>query len=354
MKIAILAPVYAPIKENEDYGGVEYFIKLLSTKLLHRGHEVTLFASKDSKLNSIRVVKTSIAGLGVNRSISLSVLSKFNKNDERFVQAELFSELNRQHRKFDLILNNAPNWFSVYSGLLLTKPMVTILHTTVVQEELRSLFHHVNQDFHLVGNSRSTTRIYEENGLSVEKTIYHGLDFDTITWSKISGTYLVFAGRLLPYKGVEIAIRIAKKSGMHLKIVGRIQDEEYFANIIKPQLSQQVEYLGFVSREELLEVFRGAFCFLQTSLVSESFGLTTLEALSTGTPVIGFDLGATPEIILHGKTGFILKNQSIQAACRRLQNIKKINRVDCRKQAEKFSADRMVSQYEAYFKKLIN
>jgi len=191
--------------------------------------------------------------------------------------------------------------------------------------------------------------------LPVEATIYNGLDFNEMPWSADASDYLVWAGRLVPHKGAHLAIEVAKEMDLPLKIAGRVQDVDYFERQIKPHLSDKIEHVGFLTRPEVFKLMSRAICFLQMSQVQESFGLATLEALATGTPVIGFNLGATSEIVVDGKVGFILEKDDLEGVCNCVGKIYKISRRYCREYSEKtFPLKKMIDSYEVYFEELID
>ena len=184
-------------------------------------------------------------------------------------------------------------------------------------------------------------------------TIHHGIDLNRFTFRPDHGKYLLFFGRIHPDKGTRECIEVARQTGMKLIIAGIIQDQGYFDLQVKPHLDdEQIIYVGSVGPKKRNELLGGAYALLHPINFDEPFGLSVVEAMACGTPVIAFNRGSMPEIIADGITGFLVHNLDEMAEA--VVKAKQLDRLQCRKLIEeKFSADRMVQDYIGVYEKII-
>ena len=201
-----------------------------------------------------------------------------------------------------------------------------------------------------------TQLMHAENkklGLPTSDTIYHGIDLDQFQLNTAPRqNRLIFIGRIAPHKGVHLAVQAALDAGAQLDIVGKIQpqDEAYWQTILPHVDGQQIRYLGPRPHSDIPALFAQAKALIFPSQASESFGLVTVEAQACGTPVIISDIGASSELVVHGKTGYICKTpDDYQAA---IGKVHTLSPADCRTNAERFSLDAMVKSYENLYTKL--
>jgi glycosyltransferase involved in cell wall biosynthesis len=180
-----------------------------------------------------------------------------------------------------------------------------------------------------------------------KSTVYHGLPLDLYKPRRQPGEYLAFLGRISPEKRVDLAIEIAQRSGMKLKIAAKVDkvDREYFDTKIKPLLSDSlVEFVGEIGDKEKGEFLGNAYATLFPIDWPEPFGLVMIESLACGTPVIAARRGSVPEVMEHGATGFIF--DTIDEAVAAVQLVSRLSRTDCRAIFEKrFCVARMASDY---------
>ncbi|MEW5908036.1 MAG: glycosyltransferase family 4 protein [Patescibacteria group bacterium] len=190
--------------------------------------------------------------------------------------------------------------------------------------------------------------------LNYAATIYNGINLNEFPFSDEHDDYLLFSGRIQPEKGVAEAIEVAKRTGQKLLIIGPPVTGEYWNKKIAPFLDDKIQYLGFVPREQLFKYYQRAKATLVPIQWEEPFGLVLTESMACGTPVIAFNRGSVPEIIIEGKTGFIIENNDISAMAEAIKKIHKIKRSDCREHVEKnFSLQQMIDRYEEEFSKVI-
>jgi glycosyltransferase involved in cell wall biosynthesis len=185
-------------------------------------------------------------------------------------------------------------------------------------------------------------------------TVYNGIHTEEFTFRPEPGEYLLFFGRIHPEKGVYESIQIAKQSKRKLIISGLIQDQEYFDLKVKPFLNDQdTVYLGNSGPEERNRLLGGAFALLHPISFEEPFGLSVAEAMFCGTPVIAFNRGSMPELILDGKTGFLAN--TVEEAVEAVKNINLIDREYCRQWANsKFSRQKMIEGYLDVYEKILS
>jgi glycosyltransferase involved in cell wall biosynthesis len=174
------------------------------------------------------------------------------------------------------------------------------------------------------------------------------------TISGAEGDYLLFFGRIHPDKGVREAIHVARHAGIRLVIAGIIQDQDYFATEVEPHIDgTTVEYLGSVGPDRRADVLGGALALLHLISFDEPFGLSLVESMACGTPVIAFDRGSMPEIICHGETGYIVDD--IEGAINAVASVTSIDRSTCRADVEKrFSNSRMARDYVRVYQEILN
>ena len=170
------------------------------------------------------------------------------------------------------------------------------------------------------------------------------------------GDFLLFAGRMSPEKGPDLAIKIARQAGKRLVLAGGIYDHAFFEKNIAPALKENsgVSYLGVLERAQLYRLMSEAEALLFCSRWEEAFGLVLIESMSTGTPVIAWRRGAAPEIITDGKTGFVLDFMDVEGAVRAVKRLGALDRFEIRRQIKtRFSLDKMLDQYVDYYEQVI-
>ncbi len=194
-------------------------------------------------------------------------------------------------------------------------------------------------------------------GVSWLRTIYHGMPTGLYSLHEKRGEYLLFVGRMSPAKGPDLAIAIARRFGMPLKMVAKIGEVEraYYEEVIEPLLRDysDAEYVGEATDEQKNELFGNAYALVHPVRFPEPFGLVLIEALACGTPVVAFGNGSIPEVIQHGLTGFVCTD--IDSAVKSLERIPEIHRQTCRTEFERrFNVDRMTQEYLEVYQSLLN
>lgn len=336
MKIAQIAPVAERVPPDR-YGGTERVVYHLTEELVKRGHEVTLFASGDSITSAAlaSVVPKSLRQKGIPDLpwTLLNVGMAYQRQEE-----------------FDIIHDHiAP--FSFPTANLAQTPVVATMHGPFYKEPLA--FFRAFTRPHLVSISKAQAKGIE--GINHAGTVYNGLAMEDYPHEESRDDYLLFVGRMSREKGVHTAIDAANYLGKSLIIAAKIDpvDREYYEKEIVPRLTDRIELAGEVSEERRNELMSGAYCFLHPITWPEPFGLTLIEAMACGCPVVAFGLGSIPEIVKRGVSGFIAED--LKGMIEAIGKIDSIDRAQCRKYAlDNFNEKRMADGYEAIYRRLVS
>jgi glycosyltransferase involved in cell wall biosynthesis len=339
MRIAQVAPLYEAVPPKL-YGGTERVISWLTEELVALGHEVVLFASGDS-VTKARLEPMWPKALRLDGSV----------REPHALHVMMLEYVFRRAAEFDLLhfhMDYHP--FSLFRHQ--ATPFVTTLHGRLDLPEHQPLFSTFST-VPVVNISESQRRPVPQAGWV--RTVPHGLPENLFTPQPVTPGYLAFLGRISPEKRLDIAVEIAARSGIPLKIAAKIDnaDRDYFEANIKHLLARaDVEYIGEISDAEKSEFLSGAVALLVSIDWPEPFGLVMIEAMACGTPVIAFNRGSVPEIVEDGLTGFIVEDaMSAVGAIRRLPQL---SRAAVRKRfEERFTARRMAKDYLDVYNRLI-
>ena len=334
MKIALISPI-AWRTPPTHYGPWENIASLLCEGLVKRGVDVTLFATENS-ITKGKLVAVCPQGYEEDKTIEPKVWECLH-----------ICECFERAGEFDLIHNNFDFLPLTYSCLVET-PVLTTIHGFSSPAIMPVYEKYNNKNFYVsISNSDRSEK------LNYIATVYHGINLDEFSFNRQIGDYLVFFGRMHPDKGAKEAIQIAKKFGKKLIMAGIVQDQDYFDNEIAPNFDENIVYVGSVGPEDRNKLLGGAFALLHPIFFAEPFGLSVVEAMACGTPVVAFNKGSMPELIDSGKNGFIVEN--VDEAVGVLGKISGIDRQCCRDTVEKrFSVERMVDDYIKVYQQIID
>lgn len=334
MRIAMLSTI-AWRTPPRHYGPWESIVSLITEGLVERGYDVTLFATGDSETGA---KLHSVCPIGYEEDPSINA---------KVWEALHISELFDHADDFDIIHNHFDFLPLTYAGLTHT-PVITTIHG-FSSAAILPVYKKYNGRVAYVSIS-DADRAPE---LDYIKTIYHGIDLKQFDFQPEPDDYLVFFGRIHPDKGAKEAIEIAKACNKPLILAGIIQDPAYYQQHVLPYLDDsQITYIGSVGPVQRGRLLGKASALLHPINFDEPFGLSVIEAMACGTPVIAFNRGSMPELIEHGKNGYLVS--SCEEAIDYVDRIPAIARADCRQTVvDRFSVDRMVDQYcEVYAKML--
>jgi glycosyltransferase involved in cell wall biosynthesis len=334
MHIAMLAPI-AWRTPPRHYGPWENVASLVTEGLVAGGHDVTLFATADSQTSG-KLHAVCPRGYEEDRSLIPKVWECLH-----------ISELFEHADGYDIIHNHFDYLPLTYTGLTAT-PVVTTIHgfsspgiLPVYQKYNRSVFY------------VSISDADRSPDLDYIKTIHHGIDIKQFEYQPHQDETLIFFGRIHQDKGARQAIEIARACGKKLILAGIIQDQAYHDQYVAPYLDNHtVIYKGSVGPVERNRLLGNACALLHPIQFDEPFGLSVIESMACGTPVIAFNRGSMPELIENGKSGFLVDDvdEAIEAVAR----IDQIDRAYCRRHVEKhFTVERMIHEYIQVYEMII-
>jgi glycosyltransferase involved in cell wall biosynthesis len=338
LRIGMLAPVAWRVPP-QHYGPWERVVSILTEGLVARGVDVTLFATADS-ITRARLVAVAPRGYAEDPSVDAKVYESLHIA-AAFEQASSGA--------FDILHNHFDFLPLTYSRLIST-PVVTTVHG-FSSERIVPVYRAYNSTTHLVAISASDRC----PDLHYAATIHHGIPLSEFTFCAAPGDYLLFFGRIHPDKGASEAIEAARRTGQKLILAGIVQDAEYFRTAVEPFLDgDRIRYVGSVGPAQRDALLGGAMALLHLIQFDEPFGLSAVEAMATGTPVIAFRRGSMSELIDDGVTGFLAAPGSIDGAVAAIDHLQELNRLATRLHVERhFSAERMVDDYLQLYEQLL-
>ncbi|MBA2653442.1 MAG: glycosyltransferase family 4 protein [Gammaproteobacteria bacterium] len=341
MKIGMLSPLYESCPPKL-YGGTERVVDNLCKGLSELGHEVVLFASNDSTTKATLVPVVPQALRLANPPI---------EQDLPYITLQL-AKVMEQVAEFDVVHNHID--FYSYPHIDSSPcPWLTTLHGRLDYPDLQLLYKHYK---HLPLASISYAQRKPLSFCNWLANVYHGLDVEMFKPRFKKGKYLAFLGRICEDKGTHVAIEIAKRTGIPLKIAAKIgpHDKEFFESKIKHHIDGKlIEFIGEITEAEKSDFLSNALALLTPIDWPEPFGLVVIESYACGTPVVGRPCGSLPEIIEEGKTGFL--RNSLDDLTAAVNQVETLDRNYIRNFAkENFSYQIMAAKYVNLYKDLIH
>jgi len=341
MRILELAPLWETVPPPA-YGGTEAIVSLLADGLVQAGHDVTLFASGDSK---------TLAKL--HSVYPHSLRTAYDLKDRAPYDCLHNAIALYEAEGFDIVHNHAGELAMAMSHLIKT-PMLTTMHCPITPDT-KIVWDHYPWFYNTISYAQRKTMPNIRNKNFV-RAVYNAIDVETFPFSEEKDDYLLFLARICPEKGTHYAIKVARKLGKKLLIAGKVDqvDRVYFEKEIKPEIDgKQIQFLGEVDAKQKRALYARAYCLLAPISWKEPFGLFLIEAMACGTPVIAFARGAAPELIVHGETGYLVQNAEQMAEAVYL--IDHIDPHNCRDHVKRnFDKHRMIRNYIATYEKVLN
>ena len=318
------------------YGPWEQVTSHLTEGLVAKGLDVTLFATATSR-TAAKLVATTAAGYAEREGQDPKVLEYLH-----------ISQVMGVANKFDIIHNQFDFMPLGYTPLVNT-PMVTTIHG-FSSERIVPVYERYNEDTDYVSISDSD----RHPRLDYIATVYNGVDSKQFTFNESPSDYLLYFGRIHPDKGAAEAIAIARRAERPLWIAGLIQDKAYWEREVEPHVDgENVRYLGNVGPAERDRILGNAFAMLHPVNFDEPFGLSVAESMMTGTPVIAFRRGSMPELIEHGRTGFL--TDTVDGAVDLVSACGDLNRWEIAEVArDRFSVEQMVEGYISVYETILD
>jgi len=333
MRIAMLAPI-AWRTPPRHYGPWELVTSLLTEALVARGIDVTLFATQDS------LTAGTLAG------VVPAPYSEDPSIDAKVWEYRHLAHVFERAGEFDLIHNQADFPAHAFAPLVDT-PMVTTIHG-FSSDRILPMYQPFQDRVHYVAISDAD----RSPQLRYAATIHHGIVLDDFPFDADGSDALLFFGRMHPDKGAGEAIAVAQATDRDLAMYGIVQDQGYYERAVAPHLSDRIVHPGAVGGAERTRALGHAAALLHLINFDEPFGLSVVEAMACGTPVIAINRGSMPELIDDGVTGFLV--DSVEEAIAAVGRLGEIDRAACRRAvAERFSVERMADRYIALYRAII-
>ena len=336
MKIGVIAHLKHAIKEPFA-GGLEMHTAALCRNLSNRGHHVTLFAARGSDICDLEVIAPEM----YNRSTSFA--------DEHAVYRDLMESL--PARNFDVLHNNSLHYLPVAMAATLPLPMVTTFHTPPFWELSGTLRLSQACSQQYVAVSDYIRRLWRPLAPQID-VVANGIDLRRFAFraARSSEEYGIWFGRIVPEKGLHLAMDAARSIGLSLRFAGPVSDPHYYQSEILPRMSATTQSLGHLTHQALAEAIAGARVFLCTPLWDEPYGLVVAESLACGTPVAAFARGALPDL-LNLSCGALAKPGDVASLAMAARRAQKVDRRACRIRAlEVADEGRMMDAYERVYR----
>lgn len=341
VRIAQIAPLLTPVPPKTGYGAVGRIASYLTEGLVELGHDVTLFANAGSLTGATLVPcaeEDEIPWTNLDMNIVYIVL--------------MYEQVFRRANQFDVIHNHTNLYLAPLARRWRT-PTVTTVYDSLYPENItpaaKLLPHYPDLPLAALSESQRNADV----DLSWQATIPLGLPKDLYTFNPTGGDYLAFLGSTHPVKGLSDAVAIAERSGVPLKVTAFIHQESARDEITALSEHPLVEYVGEVGDREKNDFLGNALAFIFPIQWEEPFGLVMLEALACGTPVIAYNRGSVPEVIVDNLSGRIV--DGVDSAAEAVAMIRQIDRQACRLQFEqRFTAQHVANSHVALYEKLVN
>ena len=339
LRVAQIAPLYEQVPPKL-YGGSERVVSYITEELVRRGHDVTLFASGDS-VTSARLWP------GCPQALRLHGKPELGASLQLAMLAEVYDARDR----FDIIHSHIDYW--TFPLARVTKmPTVSTMHGRLDITDLHPVYDQFPEAAVVSISDAQRIPLPRMNWVD---TVYHGLPRELLEFNGAEGKYLAFIGRISPEKRPDLAIEIANRSGVPLKIAAKVDfvDREYFASVIKPLIKPpHIEYIGEINDSQKSGFLGGALALLFPIDWPEPFGLAMIEAMACGTPVIARPCGSVREVMKPGVSGFVAAE--IDELVAAVEKIPSISRAGCRRYfEERFTTEQMVDNYERVYQRVI-
>ena len=337
MSIGLLAPPWVAVPPPA-YGGIEYVVHQLACGLSRAGHRVTLFATGDSTAP-------------VPTAFSLDRAVPSDQLGQSMVELDHVMHGYEALAGCDVVHDHTvvgPAW-ALACGY---DRVVTTCHG-----RLDGLFHKIYRGYgkRLPVVAISADQAARAPDIAVDRVIHHGVDTGRFAVGRGDGGFLLFLGRMAADKGAREAVEVAREAEVPLLLAAKMREPAeyvYFRQQVEPLLGGDIEYIGEAGYEQKIELLGAARALLNPIRWPEPFGLVMIEALACGTPVLTHPVGAAPEIVDDGVTGFLGEDrEGLVAAVKR---IPELDRAACRAAAQaRFSADRLVAEHVALYQSML-
>lgn len=338
MRIAQLVSNLHPVNARSNHA-IYSHTGILADAFVEKSQDVTLFASSDSE------TKAKLHGVPPEEIVQADLPEAIR----RHYTHSLISQCYNKAAEFDIIHSHFTLLSSFYSNLVKT-PTVCSIHSPIT-EDLKPIIEQFKNNRYISFSLSQRKQFPELNWVA---NIYHGIDTNLFAYNEEPEDYFLYIGRITEEKGIHYAIEAAKAAGVKLLIAGRTYATEgYWHKHLEPHIDgKNVRYVGEANLERKIELYRNAKGLLFPTQYDEVFGLVMIEAMSCGTPVIGWNKGSVPEVVQDGETGYVVN--SVEEMTEAIKKIDKISRKACRERVERlFSVEKMVQGYLKVYHRIV-
>jgi UDP-glucose:tetrahydrobiopterin glucosyltransferase len=347
MRVLLVSTPISPIGDGAG-GGVETIVRQLAPALRERGHGVTVIAPAGSRLPDDIPLHPVSGSPPYNAATGPRDAGIAVQSDG--LLERMWDEARRLAPAHDVIISLTYDWLSFYLTPFLPIPvlhwMTLASSLDVIDTAIREQYSRLPDSFAFCSRTQASTFSFVDGRRA--RIIPCAVDTNCFPFTAQPEPVLVWAARISPEKGLEDAVRVAQEAGLPLHVCGKIQDQDYWQRIIASVPINTITYHGFLSPDGLSKVLRRAMAMLATPKWVEAFGITVLEALACGTPVIAYAQGGPAEIIEHGKSGILVPPNDVLAMAAAVGRIANLDRADARRRAEEYSIGRMAENIEQW------
>jgi UDP-glucose:tetrahydrobiopterin glucosyltransferase len=351
LKILFLSTPVGSLGSGQG-GGVELTVQNLAQELVKRGHQLEVVAPQGSWLTDVPV--TTIEG---NLQVPVQTQTRTVPTclPDNSVLANMWEYARQVQAQYDLIVNFAFDWLPFYLTPFFTTPIAHFISmgsmTDASDRIMQRIIEQYPGTFGVYTQSQADTFLFTRQC----EILGSAIDLSLYQFNHHPGTSLAWLGRIAPEKALEDAVAAVNLTGTPLKIMGRIEDRDYWAKICDDFPHAPIEYLGFLETNKLQQELGKCRALLMTPRWIEAFGNVAIEALACGVPIIAYRRGGPSEIVRDGQTGFLVEPDNVPELAHAITKISQIDRLACRQQAEtEYSLAALGDRFEAWFNKIIN
>jgi UDP-glucose:tetrahydrobiopterin glucosyltransferase len=333
-------------------GGVELSMLNLATELKRRGHQITVVAPAGSVLNSIPIIEVpgELQPTAIDRDRNGPIIMPGNS-----VLANMWDFARDRQQEFDLILNFAYDWLPFYLTPFFEKPIAHLISMGSLSEAMDAIASKVASRFPKTMGLYTFAQAATFPFADKCRCLSNAIDLSLYNFNPTPGSALAWLGRIAPEKALEDAVAVADKTGIPLKIMGKMQDKDYWEAVKGKYPDAPIEYLGFLNTTQLQAELGKCRALLMTPRWVEAFGNVAIEALACGVPVVAYSRGGPSEIVRHGETGFLVEPDSVSGLVEAIARLEDIDRAACRRQAEaEFSLTALGDRFELWFEDIVS
>ncbi len=332
-------------------GGVELTLLNVAQELQRRGYQVAVVAPAGSQLADIPVIEIPghLQPTAHTRGRDTPVLLPPNS-----VLANMWDYVGRVQHQTDLVVNFAYDWLPFYLTPFFQCPIVHFVTMGSLSDTMDAAIQRIAQQYphHLACYTRTQAETFPCP--EAFHCLSSAINLDQYRFCPDPGEALAWLGRISPEKGLEDALAAAQRVGIPLKIMGKLEDQDYWQRLCTDFTHAQDAYLGFLPTDELQTVLRRCRALVMTPRWVEAFGNVAIEALACGVPVISYARGGPGEIVTHGETGWLVPADDVDALTLALHKINQLDRHACRHRAERnYSLEALGDRFEAWFDQVL-